>query len=207
MSEVLLSHTQHIARISEEHIAALNILCHILVLTLLEVLQFLLIVSLNPTCLMQMNRLPTALGIVLVLQAILDNLELQLTDGTHDATTIELVDEQLCHTLVHQLLQSLLELLALHWVVVLDILEEQRRERWQTTEVQLLALGERVANLEDAVVGQTYDVAWISLVDGALALRHELCGRRETDGLAQSYVQVRLIAHKLARTNLAEGNT
>lgn len=83
MFEVLLSHTQHIARISEEHIAALNILCHILVLTLLEVLQFLLIVSLNPTCLMQMNRLPTALGVVLVLQAILDNLELQLTD---DAT-------------------------------------------------------------------------------------------------------------------------
>ncbi len=124
-----------------------------------------------------------------------------------DAAAVELVDKQLCHTLVHQLLQSLLELLALHWVVVLDILEQQRRERRQTTEVQLLALGERVANLEDAVVGQTYDVARISLVDGALALRHELCGRRETDGLAQSYVQVRLIAHKLAEANLAEGDT
>ena len=174
MFEVLLSHTQHIARISEEHIAALNILCHILVLTLLEVLQFLLIVSLNPTCLMQMNRLPTTLGIVLVLQAILDNLELQLTDGTHDATTIELVDEQLCHTLVHQLLQTLLELLALHWVIVLDVLEEKWRERWQSTEVNLLALSQSITNLEDAVVWQTNDIARIGLIDGTLTLRHKL---------------------------------
>ena len=125
MFKVLLSHTQYVARISEEHIAALDILCHILILALLEVLQFLLVVCLNPACLMQVNRLPAALGIILVLQAILDNLELQLTDGTHDATTIELVDEQLCHTLVHQLLQTLLELLALHWVIILDILEEK----------------------------------------------------------------------------------
>ena len=174
MFEVLLSHTQHIARISEEHIAALNILCHILILTLLEVLQFLLIVSLNPTCLMQMNRLPTALGIVLVLQAILYNLELQLTDGTHDATTIELVDEQLCHTLVHQLLQTLLELLALHWVIVLDVLEEKWRERWQSTEVILLALSQSITNLEDAVVWQTNDIARIGLIDCTLTLRHKL---------------------------------
>ena len=174
MFEVLLSHTQHIARIGEEHITSLNILCHILILTLLEVLQFLLIVSLNPTCLMQMNRLPTTLGIVLVLQAILDNLELQLTDSTHDATTIELVDEQLCHTLVHQLLQTLLELLALHWVIVLDVLEEKWRERWQSTEVNLLALSQSITNLEDAVVWQTNDIARIGLIDGTLTLRHKL---------------------------------
>ena len=44
MFKVLLSHTQYVARISEEHIAALDILCHILLLALLEVLQFLLVV-------------------------------------------------------------------------------------------------------------------------------------------------------------------
>ena len=125
MFKVLLSHTQYVARISEEHIAALDILCHILILALLEVLQFLLVVCLNPACLMQVNRLPAALGILLVLQAILDNLKLKLTHGTHDAATVELVDEQLSHTLVHELLQSLLELLALHWVIILDILEEK----------------------------------------------------------------------------------
>ena len=76
MFKVLLSHTQYVARISEEHIAALDILCHILILALLEVLQFLLVICLNPACLMQVNRLPAALGIVLVLQAILDNLKL-----------------------------------------------------------------------------------------------------------------------------------
>ena len=159
MFEVLLCHAEHIARVGKEHVSALYVLGHVLILALLEVLQLLRIVGLYPASLVQVDRFPAALGVVLVLQTILDDLELQLSYGSHDAAAVELVDKQLCHTLVHQLLQSLLELLALHWVVVLDILEEQRRERRQTTEVQLLALGERVANLEDAVVGQTYDVA------------------------------------------------
>lgn len=107
-------------------------------------------------------------------QAILDNLELQLTDECHDATTIELVDEQLCHTLVHQLLQTLLELLALHWVIVLDVLEEKWRERWQSTEVNLLALSQSITNFEDAVVWQTNDIARIGLIDGTLTLCHKL---------------------------------
>ena len=124
-----------------------------------------------------MHGLPAALGVVLVLQAILDDLKLQLSDGTDDAAVVELVDEHLRHTLVHELLDALLELLRLHGVVVLDILEELGRERRQSAEMQVLALGERVADLEDAVVGQSHDVAGISLVDGALSLRHKLCGR------------------------------
>ena len=58
---------QYITRIGEEHVTPLDILCHILILALLEVLQLLLVVCLNPACLMQVNRLPAALGIVLVL--------------------------------------------------------------------------------------------------------------------------------------------
>ena len=41
---------------------------------------------------------------------------------------------------------------------------------------QLLTLGECVANLEDAIVGQSYDIAWPCLVDGRLTLSHKLCG-------------------------------
>lgn len=147
---------------------------------------------------MQVNRLPTALGIILVLQTILDHLKLKLTHCSHNAATIKLIDKQLCHTLVHQLLQSLLELLALHRIIILDILEEQWREGWQTAEVNLLTLGQRITNLEDAIVWQTYDIARISLVDGTLALRHKLGWRRETHGLVEAHVIVRLIAHKLA---------
>jgi hypothetical protein len=42
-----------------------------------------------------MHGLPAALGVVLVLQAVLDNLELQLTNRAHDAAAVELVDEDL----------------------------------------------------------------------------------------------------------------
>ena len=71
--------------------------------------------------------------------------------------------------------------------------------------MEIFALGERVANLEVTRVGQTDDVAGIGHVDGALALRHELGGRRETHGLTRTDVQVGGIAHKLTRTYLTEG--
>ena len=148
MLEILLCHTQHIAGVGEEHITSLLVLRHILVLTLLEVLELLLVVALYPTGLIQVDGLPTAFRIVLVLQAILDDLKLQLSHRSDDLTVIKLVDEELSHSLVHQLVDTLLQLLRLHRVIVLDILEQLRREGRQTTEVELLSLGERVANLE-----------------------------------------------------------
>ncbi len=72
--------------------------------------------------------------------------------------------------------------------------------------MQRLALGERVANLEDAVVGQADNVPGPCLVDGLLALRHELRGAAEAHGLAQALVLVGRVAHKLARAHLAEGD-
>ena len=55
MLEVLLRHREHIPRIGEEHITPLLILGHILILALLEVLQFSVIVTLNPTGLIEMH--------------------------------------------------------------------------------------------------------------------------------------------------------
>ena len=147
--EVLLRHAQHVAAIGQEHVAAVLILGHVLVFALLEVLQLLWIVALNPAGLIQMYGLPAAFGVVLVLQTILDNLELQLSYGSDNLAVVKLVNEQLCHTLVHQLVDTLLQLLGLHGVVVLDILKEFWRERRQTTEMQLLSLRQRVADLED----------------------------------------------------------
>lgn len=106
-----------------------------------------------------MDRLPAALGVVLVLEAVLDDLKLQLTDGTDDTPIVELIDEHLCHALVHQLLDTFLKLLRLHRVIILDILEQLRREGGKSAEVELLTFGQRVTNLEDAVVGQSYDVS------------------------------------------------
>ena len=206
--EVLLRHREHIATVGQEHIPTLLILGHILVLTLLEVLQFLRIVTFNPTSLIEMNGLPTALGVVLVLQTVLNHLELQLTNGADDLTVIELVDEQLGHTLVHQLVDTLLELLGLHRVIVLDILKQLWRERRQTTEMQLLSLGECVANLEHTTcIWQTNDIAGPGFIDSTLSLSHKLRRRRETQALTLTYMQIRLVALELTAAHLTEGDT
>ena len=152
-----------------------------------------------------MHGLPAALGVVLVFKPVLYNLKLELPHGANDLAPVELVDEKLGHTLVHQLVDAFLKLLRLHRVGILYVLEHLGREARQASEMQLLAVGQRVANLEYAVVGQSYDVSRVCLVDGALALRHELRGRREAHRLAQPDVQVRLVAHKLSAAHLAEG--
>ena len=77
---------------------------------------------------MQVYWFPTALGSVFVFQTVLDNLELQLSHRTDNLAVVELVYEQLCHTLVHQLVDALLQLLGLHGVGILDILEHLGRE-------------------------------------------------------------------------------
>ena len=108
--KVLLRHRQHIAGVGEEHIAPFLVLSHILVLALLEGFQFLLVVARNPAGLIQVNGFPTALGVVLVLQSLLYDLELQRAHGTYNLASVELVDEQLGYALVHQLVNALLEL-------------------------------------------------------------------------------------------------
>ena len=72
--------------------------------------------------------------------------------------------------------------------------------------MKLLAVCQCVANLEYAVVGQSDDVARIGFVDGALALCHELCWRREAHRLAKTHVQIRMVALELSAAHLAVGD-
>ena len=175
--EVLLRHRQYIAAVGKEHVASVLILSHVLVFALLETVKLGFVVALYPACLVEVYRLPAALGVVFVFQTVLDNLKLQLSHCADNLAAVELVDKHLCHTFVHELVDTLLQLLCLHRVIVLNVFEHLGREARQTAEVQLLSLGERVANLEYSVVGQTNDVARPSLLDGAFALCHELCWR------------------------------
>ena len=145
MLEVLLRHRQHITGVCQEY--------HILILALLEVLQLRCIIALNPARLIQVYGFPATFGVILVLQSILDDLELQLTNGTYNLTAIELVDKQLGNALVHQLVNTLLQLLRLHGIVVLNVLEQLRGERRQSAKVQLFTLRQRVANLKDTIIG------------------------------------------------------
>ena len=124
--EVFLGHGEDIARVSEEDIPALLVLRHVLVFTFLEVLEFRFIVALNPTSLIEVYRFPATFRIILILQAVLDHLKLQLTHRTYDLPVIELVDEELRHTLIHELVNTLLELFGAHGIIVLDVFEEFR---------------------------------------------------------------------------------
>ena len=105
------------------------------------------------------------------------------------------------------MVDAFLQLFSLHGVGVLYVLEHLGREAWQTAEVELFAIGESVTNLKHAIVGQANDIAWPGLVDGALTLRHKLCGRREAHGLALTYMQIGFVAFKLSAAHLTEGDT
>ena len=105
--KVLLSHLQHIVGVSEEHVSSVAVLCHILVLALLESLEFGFVVALNPASLVETYRFPAALCIIFVLESVLDDLKLKLSYRTDEFPSVELVDEQLSHTFVHQLVDTL----------------------------------------------------------------------------------------------------
>ena len=124
--EILLGHTQHITAVGKEDIASVLVLCHILVLALLEVLKLSLVVAFYPACFVQVDRFPTALGVILVFKTVLDNLKLQLSDSADDFASVELVDKQLCHTFVHKLVYAFLKLFRFHRVIILYILEQFR---------------------------------------------------------------------------------
>ena len=109
-----------------------------------------------------------------MLQTVLDNLKLKLTDCADKLAAVELVDEHLSHALTHQLVNTLGQLLGTHGISVLNILEHLRRETGQTLEVKFLTLSQGIADLEVSGIGKADDIARPCLLDGALALRHEL---------------------------------
>ena len=188
--ELLLRESQGVARIGKEYITTVLILGHIGVLATLEVVELRRIVALYPARLVYRDRLPAALRSVLVFQTVLNNLELQLSYRADDFATIERRGEELRHTLVHQLVDTLRQLLELHRVGILDIAEQFGRERRDTREFQLFALGEGVADFEVARIVQTYDIARVGVVDDGLLLRHECRRRRELHLLATRCVEI-----------------
>ena len=90
---VVLRHLQHVSAICHKDITTFLVLGHVLRFALLKHLQFLFVIGLNPACLEHLQWLPTAFGLVLVLEAVLDDLKLQLTYGADNLSAIELADE------------------------------------------------------------------------------------------------------------------
>ena len=128
MLEVHLCHLQYVARISQEYIASFAVLGHILVLAFLECFQLSRVVTLYPARLVEADGLPSAFGVVFMFQAVLDDFELQLAYSADNLSPVELVDEKLCYTFVHQLVNALGQLFLFHGIGVLDVLEHLRRK-------------------------------------------------------------------------------
>ncbi len=109
--------------IRRENVTSPFVLGHVLCLLETEIFQFLRVESLDPASLVKIDIFPATGGAVLVQQTVLDNLELERTYGSDNLAIVELVREQLGHTLVHELVDTLGQLLGFHGVGVLDILE------------------------------------------------------------------------------------
>ena len=105
--KVHLRHLKYITGVCQEHIAPFSILRHILVFTFLESFQFCQDHRFLPNKPYKgLLRLPTTGRIVFIQQTILNDLKLQLPHRTDNLTTIELIDKQLCHTFIHQLVNA-----------------------------------------------------------------------------------------------------
>ena len=209
MLEVLLCHGKYISGICQEDISSFPVTGHILVLAFLEVFQFILKsrFALHPACLVETYWFPTAFGSIFVFETILNDLKLQLSHGTYEFASVELIDKELSHSLVHQLSYTLLQLLGLHGIGILNVFEHLGRERRQSLIVQHFSLRQGISYLEDAIVRQAYDISWPSLIDGLLTLSHKLGWTTEAHGLTQALMLIGSIAHKLSGTDLAKGDT
>ena len=92
--------------------------------------------------------------------------------------------EQLHDALLRHLLQGLAQFLGLHRVADLDPAQDFRRETRHAAKHQILALGQRVADAQRAVVGNADDVAGIGLLGQLAVLGEEELRRVERDVLA-----------------------
>ena len=179
---------------------------HVRMLAALEVGQLFGVVAPDPACLVDRDGLPAAGGSVLMLQPVLDDFELQGAHRADDLASVEVGGEELGHTLVHQLIDALCQLLELQRVGVLDVAELLGREGGDAGEFQLLAFGEGIADGEIAGVVQTHDVTRVGVVDHRLLLGHEGRGRGELQLLSAPHVEIVPVALEGARTDLQEGD-
>ena len=97
-------------------------------------------------------------------------------NANHGGRAIERAEE-LYDPLLGQLVQSGAQLLRQHGVFQADIAQKLGREAGHAAEIQVLALGQRIANAQDAVIGDAHHIARPGLL-GHLAVLGEEEKRR-----------------------------
>ena len=171
--EILLCHFQRVGTFSQKHVATTFVNRQTLVLTFFEIGKLLLIVRREPARLVQLNRLVATFCVIFVFQTIFNHFKLQRTDRSNNFSVIELIYKKLRNAFVHQLVDSLSQLLEFHWIGIFNVAEHLGRETRNACKMQIFALGERVADFEVSRIVQTNNVARIRLVNHRFFLRHE----------------------------------
>ena len=143
---------------------------------------------------------------VFVGQPHLQHVELQRADHADQRRRAVERAEHLHDALLRHLLQRLLQLLRLHRVAELDAAQDFRREIRHAEEGDVLALGQRVADAQRAVIGDADHVAGIGLVGERAVLREEELRRRQRDRLAGAHELGLHAARELARAQPREGD-
>ena len=140
-------------------------------------------------------------------QAVLNNLKLQLSHGTDNLPAIELIGKQLGYTLVHQLLDTFVQLLCLHRIGVLYIFEHLGREAWQSLEMQFLSGSQRIPYLKVPGIRQTDNITRKRLIHHFFLLSHESRRTTETHHLTEAYMLIVRVTLKTTGTNLHKSDT
>ena len=117
-----------------------------------ELLHHLLILTVDPACGIDTDRLIDGIYLVFVLQPVSHYLELQHADGTDHNVVAAQGEKDLGRALFRQLLQPLLQLFRLEWIAQADTAEQLRGEMGNAGVVQTLPFSEGIANLNGAMI-------------------------------------------------------
>ena len=120
-------------------------------------------------------------------EALGQHVELQRADDANDRRCAVMRQEHLHDAFFRHLLQRLAQLLGLHRVGELDPAQNFRREARHAAKDDLLALGQRVADAQEPVIGNADDVAGERFFGQRAILGEEELRRRQRDRLAGAH--------------------
>ena len=161
----------------------------------------------DPARQLEFAHVPIDLETVFILQTYPQHIELQRADHADERGRAVLRAEHLHHALLRQLLQRLFQLLGLHRVRQPHAPQDFRREARHADEIDLLALGQRIADPDGAMVGNADDVAGIRLFGQRAVLREEELRRVERDRFAGAHLLDLHAARQLAGAEPRKGDT
>ncbi len=189
----------------EEHRVAVEVAGNVAAVALDETVELGLVAG-DPAADGKPRHLEIDRQAVFDVEAFLQHVELQCADDADDGRRAVLRLEQLHHAFLGHLLQRFLQLLRLHGVAEADAAQDFRREIGHAAEQDVLALGQRVADPERAVVGDADDVAGERLVGGDARAGEEELRRRQAHLLAGAHQLGLHAALQRARAHTHEGD-